>query len=314
MTSHEWLSPRFVTIVGILIVLLAIFFHFYMQQDVQQFEASLPKVPTTQPVQASFSSSGSFQTEEAITEPTAVPISKEDTTSVLNVEKSENIDTQQAMISGSDGACSMCDMSHMKASGDPKRYAGLTDEEYSQAVAELNTFQSSHADELLDKIEAYLIAKWGPDPRIPEMINLTRTGHKLWVMSQNMRATGYNSSDVDSYLNQLPTVVRSNMIEIAIDLFNPPEEEVTLVRESLARAIGKVDRLKLLQETRPMIQRSIDAGELSPQEGEAFIKSVTGLRVTMLGEDSTSTVGDSITPKTPAPESVDLNVVEFPSD
>ena len=284
MKLHERLSPRFVAIFSILIVLLAIFFHFYMRQDVRQFEASLPKVPTAQPVQASFSSSGSFQTEEIITEPVAVLTAEKDITTVLNVEKSENIDTQQAMISGSDDACSMCDMSHMGASDDSKRHGGLTDEEYSQVVTELNTFQPTHADEELDKIEAYLIAKRGPDPRIPKMINLTRTGHKLWVMSRNMHASGYNTSDVDSYLNQLPTVVHSNLMEVAIDLFNPPEEEIVLARQSLSRAIENVDRLKLLQKTRPMIQRSIDAGELSPQEGEAFIKSVIGLRVTMLGE------------------------------
>ena len=70
-----------------------------------------------------------------------------------------------------------------------------------------------------------------------------------------------------------------------------------------------------------MVQASIDAGELSTGEGEAFIQSQTGLKVTMHQREHTSLVNgitappkNFVVPKgSPAPE-VDLNIPEIPGD
>ncbi len=43
MKWHQGISLRTVAITGIIVVLLSIGFHFYMQHDVRKFEATLPK-------------------------------------------------------------------------------------------------------------------------------------------------------------------------------------------------------------------------------------------------------------------------------
>ena len=51
MKSREWVSTRTVAITGIIVVLLSIGFHFYMQQEIQNFEVrSLNVSPTAQQV------------------------------------------------------------------------------------------------------------------------------------------------------------------------------------------------------------------------------------------------------------------------
>ncbi len=325
MNIHEWLSFRRVAIVGILIVVFCVCFYFFLRHDTQQFEASLPKVSAAKIVDTS---PVSF-TEEVTFDSSEMPIATEDTAFVVSPEKEGSLDTQAAMplVSSEmcqDASCPMCSMSHMNADkGDLKGHKGVTNEEYSQAIGELeSTFQTSHADELLDKMEEYLLAKWGPDHRIPELINLARTEHKLRVLLRDMHTTGYNTKDVDLYLSLSPSTVQSEMLDLGMDLFNPPEEEIAFSRKSLAETVERVEMFKLLQETRPEIQAAIDAGDFSPEEGRELIKAATGLNVTMHKRKNASTVNEQASPAenarryrgTTSSENVDLNAPDFPGD
>jgi hypothetical protein len=84
----------------------------------------------------------------------------------------------------------------------------------------------------------------------------------------------------------------------------------------------EIENIEFLQETRPLIQSAIDAGDFSPEEGEAVIKDATGLNVTMHRRKNTSTVNERTSPaentrqsrETTSPEYVDVNTPDFSGD
>ena len=331
MKLHEWLSFRRVAIVAVLMMFFSLCFYFYLRHDTRKFEASLLKVPAAKLVETSVSPV-SFA-EEVTSDSSEKLSTTEENVGVVSSEKEGRLDTPAIMPLTPeepcpDETCSMCSMAHMKVSKDKnagalKGHKGLTPEEYSQAVGELiNTFQTSHANELLDKIEAYLLAQLGPDHRIPDLINLIRTEHKLRVLLRDMHTTGYNTDDVDLYLSLSPATVQSNILNLGLDLFHPSEEDIASSRKSLAQTVERVEMFKLLQETRPVIQSTIDAGDISPKEGEELIKVSTGLNVPMKRTEKVSTVSKHASPAenvrrssgTPSPEYVDLNAPDFPGD
>lgn len=306
MKLGRGISPRTATIGGILMLLLLLALHFYTQHSMQKFEASLPKPPQAQLVDAS-EPAVPFHTEEASP-------SYEETifqeTPLMAVSESEEPEQEAQSLAatasagcGGEGCNHASTHTHSYGSDDAEEkgselYAGLTEEAYLRLIAEIATLQSPHSEELLDKYEEFLIARFGPDPKIPKLIGYLETAHTLLELSRKAGATGYNVTEVDDFLNQLPVVVMSEMAEVGIELFNPTEERAAFVRQSLARLTSRVDTFKLLQETRPVVEAAIDAGEVSPEEGESFLKSMTGLNVTMDQADRTSSVDGAATPAT----------------
>ena len=200
-----------------------------------------------------------------------------------------------------------------------KLYAGLTDEEVLQLWDELSSPYVANADEKFDLLEDVLFDKHGPDPRISEYIRGLKKVHILQQIE--LRRTN-SEEDIDNYLSYSPAVFANDFAELTIDLFELPPETAALRRNLAKQVAAEVDTLRLLQETRPWVQDAIDAGDLSPEDGELVIESVTGLKVTMPGENRTASVGSSRTytenftgpQRVASPESVTSNIPELLGD
>lgn len=310
MKPREWISPRTAIISIILVVLFMIIAHLYLRHDMQTFEANLPKVPTGEHVTEVLEPS--FHAEEVASEPTqSVP--EEDILPVVTVEGPvQESDSENIAVGGEacQHASSHMAESEVPSSGEPKLYAGMTTEELQALFAELQSellspprtnVADANVAEKFDLLGEALLDKMGPDPRIPRAMSNFKTMHALSRMD--------SIAETDEFLNQLPAVVYSDLVEITIDLIDVSEEEVALLQQHVEHIKAHVDSLKLLQETRPMVQAAIEAGELSPKDGEVFIKSVTGLNVIIKGEDRASKVEEW-----PIPGVTEPNVPEFPQD
>ena len=305
MKPREWISPRTAIISIILVVLFMIIAHLYLRHDMRTFEANLPKVPTAEHVTEV--PELSFHAEEVAYEPTQ-SVTEEDILPVVIVEGSEQESGSESIAVGAEAcqhASSHMAESEVPSSGEPKLYAGMTTEELQDLFAELQSELLSptraNVAEKFDLLGEALLDKMGPDPRIPRAMSNFKTMHALSRMD--------SIAETDEFLNQLPAVVYSDLVEITIDLIDVSEEEVALLQQHVEHIKAHVDSLKLLQETRPMIQAAIEAGELSPKDGEVFIKSVTGLNVIIKGEDRASKVEEW-----PIPGVTEPNVPEFPQD
>lgn len=317
MKSHQGISPRTVAIIGIIVVLLSIGFHFYMQYDVRKFEATLPKAQVPADVSISPVAFNPDTTEAAL--------SSEGTLQNGTETKSSTSKNEESQVS----ACAMATMemgqmnSSEQSESDPKfetvkspeLYAGLTEEEARQLWDELSSPYVANANAKFDLLENVLLDMRGPDPRIPQYIKGLKTVHIL----QQIELSRTNSEeDVDSYLSYLPAVFANDFVELTIDLFELPPKKATEMRDLAGQVAVEVDTLTLLQETRPWVQESIDTGVLSPEDGELVIEAVTGLKVTMPGEDRTASVKNSTIytedftapEKIVLPESVDSNIPE----
>lgn len=320
MKSHQGVSPRPVAIVGIIVVLLSIGFHFYMQHNVRKFEATLPKAQATEVSMsaAAFNpdaAEGVLSNEEtpqngAETEPSA-PKNEENQVSACAMATME-----MGQMNGADQSESDPKSETVKS---PKLYAGLTEEEIVQLWNELSSPYVANADEKFDLLEDVLLDQLGPDPKIPEYIRGLKKVHILQQIE--LRRTN-SKEDVDNYLSYSPAVFANDFAELTIDLFEL-SPEAAVVRRNLAKQVAaEVDALQLLQETRPWVQDAIDDGDLSPEDGELVIESVTGLEVTMPGEDRTASVENSrirtedltVPQKITAPESAPSNIPELLAD
>ncbi|MCY3740441.1 MAG: hypothetical protein OXH00_05430 [Candidatus Poribacteria bacterium] len=289
MKLHEWISPRNMAIIGIVVVLIAIGFHIYMQQDIRQFEAHLPKTPTAQSSQLGGSSISVPLTEETSPGPAKASITEE-SAQITPVSTAELVEVSQ-----NDEAAAGCNMSGgmMIASEDdgkdePTLYAGLTEEEVQQLIKELSSFSVTDLDEKLGMLENVLISKFGPDPEIPHLIGNLNTAYTLIEMGKNANAVqGDNTNEVNDFLNQLPVVVVSDMVETAINLFDLSEEEAAVGRAHVDALRSKIDGLELLQDVKPMVIEGISAGDITPEEAEAFLENLSGLDVTVSEPDRT---------------------------
>ena len=330
MKSQKGISPQTATIAGILIVLLAICFYLYMQYDVRRFEASLPKVPATQPVDASplpvsVIEEVSFESEEA-----SIAEAISQTVDVKSkAAKQEKVEGTAGTSSESKGCNHAANHSlgpentedaEDAAGNEPELYAGMTLEQLNALTRELTQTNVPNLDEKFDLLEAALIDKFGPNPNIPKLMAKSKILHAVDDMALTLDYS--DAAAVDKYLSYEPIAVAEEIVELSAAVYGYGEKVIAAFNAAIQEKAEEIENIKLLQETRPMIQAPIDAGELSPEEGEAFIKSVTGLNVTMRRENHTSTVNDraspaqnAIVPKRPtSPESVDLNIPDFPGD
>ncbi len=329
MKSHQGISPRTVAIVGIIVVLLSIGFHFYMQHNMKEFEATLPKAQAIEVSRSSVAfnpdaAEGVLSSEEtpqngAETEPSA-PKNEKNQVSACAMATMEMGQMNGADQSESDPKADQSESDPKSETvKSPKLYAGLTEEEIVQLWDELSSPYVANADEKFDLLEDVLLDQLGPDPRIPEYIRGLKKVHILQQIE--LRRTN-SEEDVDNYLSYSPAVFANDFAELTIDLFELPPETAAVRRNLAKQVAAEVDTLRLLQETRPWVQDAIDAGDLSPEDGELVIESVTGLKVTMPDENRTASVGSSSTyaedftgpQKVASPESVTSNIPELLGD
>ncbi len=301
MKSREWLSPRTVSIIGILVVLLMIGLYFYVRHDVQKFEASLPKIlPTTQSVNRL----GHGPLTENVIPKLDEVVFAEKPVQAVPVTSGELIVVSQneESVAGAEPGCSMSgDMMDSKHEEDdePEVYAGMTNEEVRELIAELQTsYDITNADEKFDLLGEALLAKIGPDPRIPRVISNFKALHALDKQVKRMNAAGKdNQAEIDVFLNQLPAVVASDLVELSIGLLSPSEEESAALRKQVKQITSYVDNLTLLRETTPLIKDAISTGDITPEEGKVFLESVSGINVTVHALPRSGTpVDDTIRP------------------
>ena len=186
MKSHHWISPRTVAIISILVVLIAIGLHFYMQHDINQFEASLPQTLTAQSDEKLASIP---LTAEVSSEPEAASITEAlPQTEPLMTEAVVKISQNDEAAAGSAASCSMSGDMMMASEDDgkdePILYAGLTEEEVQQLIEELSSLSVTNLDEKLGMLEEVLLAKFGPDPEIPHLIGSISTAYTLIEMEK----------------------------------------------------------------------------------------------------------------------------------
>ena len=336
MKLPKRISTRTVVIAASLMLLLMIGFYLYMLRDLRAFEASLP-VPPAVDTSSSGMSTVSF-TPEVTSEPEEVTskpekaLIAEDSLQTGDIE-SEEVEQQDEAEGGADTS-SLCHSSsdghnheHGHGAGtaegvkgnEPKLYGGLTPEQYDELQEELVQTKVPDLDEKYALLEAALIDEWGPHPNIPKIIANAKILHAFDDMALTLDYS--DSAAVDKYLSYEPIAVATENIELQAEVYGYPETLITTLNNVVEEKAKEVENVKLLQDIRPIVQASIDAGELSTEEGEAFIQSQTGLKVTMhqrgstsLMDDTTSPPKDFIAPKgAPVPE-VDLNIPEIPGD
>lgn len=337
MKLPKRISTRAVVITASLMLLLMIGFYLYMLRDLRAFEASLP-VPPAVDTSSSGMSTVSFtpeitsEPEEVISKPEEALIA-EDSLQTGDIESEEVEQQDEAEVSA--GTSSLChsssedDHNHAHEHGastaggvkgsEPKLYGGLTPEQYDKLQEELVQTKVPDLDEKYALLEAALIDEWGPHPNIPKIIANAKILHAFDDMALTLDYS--DSAAVDKYLSYEPIAVARESLELQAEVYGYPETLITTLNNVVEEKAKEVEKVKFLQDIRPIVQASIDAGELSTEEGEAFIQSQTGLKVTMhqrgstsLVDDTTSPPKDFIAPKgAPVPD-VDLNIPEIPGD
>ncbi len=330
MKLPKRISTRTVVIAAGLMLLLMIGLHLYMLRDLRDFEASLP-VPPAVDTSSSGMSTVPF-TPEVTSEPEEVISKPEDSVQTGDIESEEVEQQDEAEVSA--GTSSLCHSSsddhnheHEHSAGtaggvegkEPKLYGGLTPEQLDELREELVQTNVPNLDEKYALLEAVLIDEWGPHPNIPKIIANSKILHAFDDMALTLDYS--DSAAVDKYLSYEPIAVATESLELQIEVYGYPDALIDQLNGVIQEKAKEIENVKLLQDIRPMVQASIDAGELSTEEGEAFIQSQTGLKVTMHqwgptspGDDTTSPPKDFIAPKGATVPEVDLNIPEIPGD
>ncbi|MDE0086481.1 MAG: hypothetical protein OXU23_12255 [Candidatus Poribacteria bacterium] len=341
MNSQKEISPRTTVIVGILIVLLSVSLYLYIRHDTQKFVASLQGVPTTQPIDASLSSVSFTEPISSISEPedTSSTSEPEDTSFTSEPEdvQEEKEEKKQTSVGASSkhvgcnhaGSHAHGSGSHTHAdentedvrSNESERYGGLTIDDLNDLALELSQTNVPNFEEKFDLLEAALIDKLGPNPDIPKLIAKSKILHAADDMALTLDYS--DAAEIDKYLNYEPIAVAKEILKLSASIYGYDEEVFAAFNVAIQDKAKEIENIKLLQETRPpLIQSAIDAGDLSPEEGEAVIKDATGLNVTMHKRKNVSTVNERTSPVenareargTTLPKNVDLNTPYFSGD
>ena len=314
MNLQKGISPRTTAIVGILIVLLSVGLYLYMRHDTQRFVASLPGIPTTHPVDASLS-------PVSFTEPISSTPETEDVSSISETEDLKETKEETKISAGASSENAGCAHAGSHTHGsEPERYGELTIDEFNDLTHELSHTNVSNLDEKFDLLQKALIDKFGPNPNIPKLIAKSKILH----ISDDMALTlDYSDAvQVDKYLSYEPIATAKEIVALAANVYGYGEEDIAGYMAVIQDKAKEIENIELLQETRPLIQSAIDAGDLSPKEGEAVIRASTGLNVTMHRRKNASTVNERTSPsnnargadRTTSPKYIDLNTPDFSGD
>ena len=172
----------------------------------------------------------------------------------------------------------------------------------------------SMQSKLLHAVEESDIERLGGEKSIPVDVRIVTATNKN--LEQAVRDGKFRE---DLYYR---LVVAKEIVDLAAEIYGFGKEDIEGYNAVIQDKAKEIENIKLLQETRPQIQAAIDSGDLSPEEGEAFIKDATGLSVTMHRRKNASTVNERTSPVenarrsggTTSPEYVDLNTPDFPGD
>lgn len=272
MKSRE-ISTRAVAITGILVVLICLGLYLYMRQDTKNFAASLPAVAT--PVIDPSRASSGF-TEDVIDEGFSETTLTEDPVQPPLVTTEELVDAMPNAVAGAtEEEVPACEMSEDMMESEPKHYAGMSVPEVRRLLKDLASPNVQDLDEKLAQLEQVLIDRFGPDPKIPEAIDALSTAYTLIELAENANAVGSgNSEEVNAFLAHAPAVVLETLVETSIELLQPSEAEAARARAMVERFRSKVDTIQIYQDMAPMVETAIQNGELSPEEGVAFLESL----------------------------------------
>lgn len=322
-------------------MLLSVGFYLYIRYDTQKFVASLPEVPTIQPADASLSPVSFTGTVSSTSEPEDI-FSTPEFEDVPSTPETEDLkEVKQEKTNASAGAnnentgCAAHAGSHTHGAGshthgdentedvrrnEPERYGGLTIDEIDDLTHELSQTNVPNLDDKFDLLQEVLIDRYGPNPNIPKLIAKSKILHAADDLALTMDYS--DAAQVDKYLSYEPIATAKEIVDLAANIYGYGEEAIEGYSAVIQDKAREIENIKLLQETRPQIQAAIDAGDLSPEEGAAFIKDATGLKVTLHRRKNASIVNERKSPTenarrsrgTTSPEYVDLNTPDFPGD
>lgn len=267
------ISPRAVAIAGILIVLICLGFYLYMRWDTKNFAASLDKVPT-QAVDTPGSAVGF--TEDVIEDGFSEATVTEEVVRTTPVTTEDLTDARQNVeIGAAEEEVPACEMSEGMMESEPKYYAGMSVPEVQNLLKELSNPNVQDLDEKLAQLEQVLIDRLGPDPKIPKAIDALSAAYTLIDLGEKVNAVGAgNNEEVNAFLDYAPVVVLETLVETSIELLQPSEAQAAQGRATVERFRNKIDTLQFYQDMAPVVETAIQNGELSPEEGAAFLESL----------------------------------------
>lgn len=271
MKLRERISLRTLAITSVIVVLLCIGLHIYTERDLHQFASTLPETPVAVSVDTPDEEVPPSYSEPAVTEEAEQPepVSTDDLTPVAE---------STAAAAAPVAACSMPD--HMTGSGKKaeKLYAGMTRSEVSRFLEGLVDPYVQNRDEQLEVLEQILVDKLGPDPKIPKVIDSLSALYTIIELGEAANATssGDDMEGLNAFLDYAPAVVLETFMELSIDLLKPSEAEIANARALVESYKQDIDTLQLFRDTVPIVDAAIRAGELSPEEGAAFLESLGG--------------------------------------
>ena len=272
MKSPE-ISPRAVAISGILVVLICIGFYLYMRQDTKNFTASLGKGPTH--VVDTPGSAIGF-TEDIIEDGFSETTFTEEVVRTTPGTTEDLVDAKQNVeIGTAEEEVPACEMSEGMMESEPKYYAGMSVPDVRNLLKELANPNVQDLDEKLAQLEQVLIDRLGPDPKIPKAIDALSAAYTLIDLGKQANAVGSdNSEEVNTFLDYAPAVVLDTLVETSIELFQPNEAQAAKARATVERFRNKIDTLQFYQDMAPVVETAVQNGELSPEEGAAFLESL----------------------------------------
>ena len=266
-------SPRAVAITGPLVVLICIGFYFYMRQETKNFETSLG-AKATQVIDTTGSAGG--PTEAVIEDGFSETTIAEEAVQTAPVTTKERVDAMQNVeVGATEEEVPACEMSEGMMESEPQHYAGMAVPEVRSLLKELASPNVQDLDEKLAQLEQVLIDRLGPDPKIPEAIDALSAAYTLIELGEKANTVGAsNSKELNAFLDYAPAIVLETLVETSIELFQPSEAEAARGRALVERFRDQVDTLQIAQDMAPVVETAIQNGELSPEEGAAFLESL----------------------------------------
>ena len=265
-------SPRAVAITGTLVVLICIGFYFYMRQDTKNFETSL-HAKAAQVIDTPGTAGG--PSEEIIEDGFSETTIAEEAVQTAPVTTKERVEAMQNVEVGATEEAPACEMSEGMMESEPQHYAGMAVPEVRSLLKELASPNVQDLDEKLAQLEQVLIDRLGPDPKIPKAIDALSAAYTLIELGEKANTVGgSNSEELNAFLDYAPAIVLETLVETSIELFHPSEAEAARGRALVERFRDQVDTLQIAQDMAPVVETAIQNGELSPEEGAAFLESL----------------------------------------
>ena len=262
---------RTIIIAGIVAVFLCVGYFIYTQYDIQNFEKSLPKPPR----QDATEKSSVPISENSVTNTEHIPIVEDDfdTEHITKDKKATTATSQNGLIPDES-------LTHQR---DREEATDVVDE-YSPAeiravFKKAFNFPVSDINETYTQLSDILRSRFGDDPDISNFLGTWKSMNKVMALASIAEFEGNRQEDIDAFLSHLPAVIMDDLVDITIRLVNPSKSEVAKLRELADSFRSEIDNIAIASEARPFVEEAVRSGELTPDEGAAFIREISGLEV-----------------------------------